>query len=224
MIRLSQVNKIHDPDGPSRFQSLYDIDLEVAPGELVVLQGISGSGKTTLLSLLGALMRPTSGSVLVDGRPIAKLSDRHAAAFRRETVGFLFQNHHLLPGLSVLDNVALPLLPTGAGPGRIATRAAAALELAGISARGGQTVRDLSGGEKQRCAIARALVNDPVLLLCDEPTANLDRDSRDHLLQTMAALKQRGRTILVATHDPVFDSLACVDRVLSLREGRIQRP
>ena len=221
MIRLVGVNKIHDPDGPGRFQSLYDIDLEVGAGELVVVQGVSGSGKTTLLSILGALMRPTSGEVEIGGRPVAKLPDRHASAFRLATVGFIFQDHHLFPGLSVLDNVSVPLVPTGAGPREVGDKSRAALELAGISHKSRRKVRDLSGGERQRCAIARALVNDPQLILCDEPTANLDRENREHLLEILELLKGRGKTILIATHDPLFESLAGVDRKLGLQEGRI---
>jgi putative ABC transport system ATP-binding protein len=224
MIRLTGVNKIHDAAGPNRFQSLYDIDLHVAAGELAVLQGVSGSGKTTLLSIVGALMRPSSGEVLVDGQPVAKLSDRYASAFRRQTVGFLFQGHHLFSELSVEDNVAMPLVATGAAPGEITAGVKQALALAGLGARAGQTVRTLSGGEKQRCSIARALVNDPRLILCDEPTANLDQDSRADLLQALEDLKRRGRTVLIATHDPIFDSLACVDRVLQLQDGRIRQP
>lgn len=224
MIRLRGVNKIHDPDGPGCFQALWDIDLDVEPGQAVVVQGVSGSGKTTLLSILGALSRPTSGQVLIAGRQVAKLPDVHASAFRLATVGFLFQDHRLLPQLSVLDNATVPLLPTGDSPARITDLALAALETAGIAHKAAQKVRDLSGGEKQRCAIARALVNDPQLLLCDEPTSNLDSDSRRALLDTLEALKGRGKTILVATHDPVFDGQDWVDRTVRLREGRIVEP
>lgn len=221
MIRLVEVDKIHDPDGPGRFAALAGVDFAVSAGEFVVIHGASGSGKTTLLSLVGGLIRPTRGEVVVAGRAIAKLPDRHASAFRLATVGFVFQDRLLLPQFSVRDNVALPLVATGADPERIRTLTTTALELADILHRADRPARDLSGGEKQRCAIARAVVGDPALLLCDEPTANLDAAARDQLLDLLAALKQRGKTILVATHDPVFTGLGCVDRRLELEAGRI---
>ena len=221
MIHVRGLNKIHDPDGPGRFQSLHEIDLDVKTGELVAIQGISGSGKTTLLSILGALIHPTSGLVEIGGRSVTKLPDRHASAFRLATVGFIFQDHHLFPELSLRDNVAVPLVPTGVRPHEIEAKTRAALELANIAHKSDRKVRDLSGGEKQRCAIARALVNDPRLILCDEPTANLDRDNRETFLAILAQLKVLGKTILIATHDPLFEGAAIVDRAIVLRDGRI---
>lgn len=221
MIRLAGVNKVHEPGG---FQSLHDVTLEIGRGQLVVLNGVSGSGKSTLLSIIGALRRPTSGEVEVDGRRIAKLPDRHASAFRSQTVGFVFQNFGLLEDFTVAENVGLPLVPRGCGAAEMGRRVAAALDQARIAHRAHQRVRDLSGGEMQRTAIARALVGDAPLLLCDEPTANLDSASTEAFVQTLATLKDLGKTILVATHDPRLAEPACVDRVVEIAAGRIGRP
>lgn len=210
------------PDG-AEARILQGVDLDVAAGEMTVLRGVSGSGKTTLLSVLGALLRPTRGQVEVDGRAIAKLPDSHAAAFRRETVGFLFQDHRLLTRLSVRDNVALPRVAAGDGPGRIDERVDQALRLTRLEELAPRTAADLSGGEKQRCALARALVGSPRLLLCDEPTANLDAAGRDLLLEILTERKQAGVTVLIATHDPLFDRFDAVDRSVGLADGRIGR-
>lgn len=224
MIRVAGLNKIHNPDRPDRFQSLTDVDLQVAAGQLVVVAGRSGSGKTTLLSIIGALARPTSGEVLVAGRAVAKLPDLHASAFRRDTLGFVFQGDKLLDQLSVRDNVAVPLVPLNLKAREVDRRVARALELANIGHKLDRGVRDLSGGEKQRCAIARALVGDPAIILCDEPTAHLDRGNTEQFLAILLQLKGLGKTILVATHDPFFTGCAGVDRVVRLEDGRIAGP
>ena len=224
MIRLRGVDKIHHEGRPDAFQALYDVTLDVAAGEVVVVDGVSGSGKTTLLGIIGALMRPTRGEVTVVGRAVAKLPDRHASDFRAGVVGFVFQEFNLFDGLSVRDNVALPLVPRGGGARVVDERVAVALELANIRHKAHQKARDLSGGEKQRCAIARALVGDPKVILCDEPTASLDRENTRKFLEIVAALKNLGKTILIATHDPQLTEPACVDRVVRLHDGRIETP
>lgn len=222
MIRLNKVNKIHDPGGPAEFQSLYDIDLHLAAGKLGVLRGISGSGKTTLLSIIGALQKPTDGEVLVDGRAVAKLPDLHASAFRSRKIGFIFQNYNLLDEFTVAENVALPLIPANYSRQQLAEKVDLALGAAHIKNKETSRVRDLSGGEKQRVAIARALVNEAQIILCDEPTANLDRDHSRSFLEVLGQLKDRGKTILVATHDPLFDNWDPVDQRLIIEAGRIQ--
>jgi putative ABC transport system ATP-binding protein len=224
MIRLQDVNMIHDPGGSGRFQSLHEVSLTIESGQVVVVEGKSGSGKTTLLSIIGALVRPTSGQVLVDGQPVAKLPDLHAAAFRNRTVGFVFQHYNLLDDLSAADNVSVPLVPRGLPARKQEAMVREALAAAGIEHRALQAVRHLSGGEKQRCAIARALVGNPRVLLCDEPTAHLDRDNTEAFLEIIAQVKDQGQTVVLATHDPVLTGAACVDRVVSLREGRIAGP
>jgi putative ABC transport system ATP-binding protein len=221
MIRLEQVSKIHDPQGPAPFQSLFAVDLHVAEGEFVVLSGDSGSGKTTLLSIIGALARPTSGQVLVAGQPVAKLPDRHASAFRARTLGFVFQHYNLLDDLSVRDNVLVPLLPRRLKRKRLSAMVDRALEVANIGHKAGQAVRDLSGGEKQRCAIARAVAGDPQIILCDEPTAHLDRDNARAFVTLLQELNAAGKTVLVATHDPLLADLAPGARRVRIRDGRI---
>ncbi len=221
MIVLNGVNKIHSPGGPAEFQSLYDIEFEVSSGELVILKGVSGSGKSTLLSIIGALQKPSSGDVEVDGRRIAKLPDLHASAFRAQTIGFIFQAFNLFDEFNVAENVSLPLIPTGISQKEIDDRVKKALGLANIEHKATQSVRDLSGGEKQRTAIARALVNDAKIILCDEPTANLDRANSAAFVSILADLKSLGKTVLIATHDPMFEGLDLVDRVLCIEAGRI---
>ncbi len=221
MIRVRSLT-VEFPASAGQMRRVLDqVDLEVAPGELVVLNGVSGSGKTTLLSVVGGLLRPTSGAVEVQGRAVAKLTDTSAAAYRRDTLGFLFQQNYLFDRMSVLDNVALPLVAAGWSPGRIRTRVTETLATVGASAVVDRTIAELSGGERQRCALARALVARPRLLLCDEPTANLDAAGRELLLDLLDERKSSGVTILLATHDPLFDSAPHVDRVVRLEDGRV---
>jgi len=210
MIHLKGINKIHGEGGPAQFQS--------------ILKGVSGSGKSTLLSIIGALQKPTSGEIEVDGSRIAKLPDLHASAFRASTIGFIFQNFNLFEEFNVAENVALPLIPVGMPQKEIDRKVADALKVANIAHKATQSVRDLSGGEKQRAAIARALVNDAGIILCDEPTANLDRENSLVFMEILKDLKSLGKTILIATHDPLFENLDIVDRVLEIEAGRIARP
>ena len=221
MIKVDGVNKIHNKNRPNEFQSLYAIDLQVAEGELVILKGVSGSGKTTLLSIIGALNKPTSGEVVVDGQRVAKLPDLHASAFRASTIGFIFQSYNLFDELNVHDNVALPLVPLGMKQSLIDEKTRTALALANIEHKSTQKVADLSGGEKQRCAIARSLANEPKVILCDEPTANLDRENSLKFVAILKELKQLGKTIVVATHDVLFEELEFTDRVVLIQDGRI---
>lgn len=226
MIRLKGVDKIHEA-GRGRgesFQSLDGVDLHVKPGELVVLEGVSGSGKSTLLSIVGALRRPTRGEVVVAGLPIAKLPDRHASRFRAKTLGVIFQSFGLLEELTVAENVGVPLVPLKMGAGEAQIRVAAAMEKAGIAHKAKLCARDLSGGEMQRAAMARALVNDPPILLCDEPTANLDSENTQIFSRTLAEFKDAGKTVLVATHDPRLAGLEWVDRVVKIASGKIVAP
>lgn len=221
MIVLRRVNKIHGEGTAARFQALHDISFEIATGQLVLLKGVSGSGKSTLLSIVGALQKPTSGEVIVNGRPVAKLPDLHASAFRARTIGFIFQAFNLFDEFTVAENVALPLIPLGLTRHDLDGKVDHALLRANIAHKAGQRVRDLSGGEKQRAAIARALVNDAKIILCDEPTANLDQENARSFLDILSHLKTLGKTVLVATHDPLFEELEGVDRVLEIEAGRI---
>jgi lipoprotein-releasing system ATP-binding protein len=188
------------PSGPIRVLS--EIDFSVAAGDSVSIVGPSGSGKSTLLYILGALEPPTSGSVLLNGENPFALDDRRLAAFRNRHVGFVFQDHHLLPQCSVLENVLVPTLVASKGPDDIERRARGLIDEVGLAARLHHRPHELSGGEKQRVALARALVQQPTLVVCDEPTGSLDQASADAVITLLLDLHRRHRTILVVvTHN-----------------------
>ncbi|QEC46745.1 ABC transporter ATP-binding protein [Baekduia soli] len=203
--------------------ALDGVDLTLEPGEFVALTGPSGSGKTTLLSLIGALDRPTSGSIAVDGVALHD-HDFDRARYHQEVVGFVFQHHHLLTHLSARANVELPLVPTMHRRTARRARAAELLEEVDLGPRVGELAAHLSGGERQRVAVARALANEPRLLLADEPTGALDSAAAHRVLDLIADVRaRRGTTVLVVTHDPLVAARA--DRVLHLHDGRlVDRP
>ncbi len=221
MVKIEQVSKIFDEGRPQAFEALRAIDLEVGAGEMVVLSGVSGSGKSTLLSLIAALDKPSSGKIVVGGEPISKLPDLHASAYRAKAIGVIFQHFNLLDALSVEENVIVPLIPSGVAYPTLKQMASKSMQMASIEHKATQQVKALSGGEKQRCAIARALVHDPKLILCDEPTANLDRANSLKFIAMLETLHAQGKTIIVATHDPLFESLDFVDRVIGMEDGKI---
>ncbi len=189
--------------GQQVVEVLHGIDLVIDEGDFVALMGPSGSGKTTLLNLIGGLDSPTGGALEVAGERIDALSGKALAAWRADTVGFIFQSYNLMPVLSAQRNVELPLLLTEMGAGERARRARVALELVGLADRAGHKPNELSGGQQQRVAIARALVSDPRLLICDEPTGDLDRKTADEVLGLLQTLnRDYGKTIIMVTHDP----------------------
>jgi putative ABC transport system ATP-binding protein len=201
---------------------LEKLDLDLPRGDFVALMGPSGSGKTTLLNLLGGLDRPTTGSVQIDGLAIDRLSDGALAKWRGANVGFVFQMYNLLPVLTAERNVELPLLLTGLSKADRLKHVHTALKLVGLGERMKHKPRELSGGQEQRVGIARAIVTDPTLLLCDEPTGDLDRKSGDEILDLLQALnKQHGKTIVMVTHDPRAAERA--NRTLHLEKGRLER-
>jgi putative ABC transport system ATP-binding protein len=194
------------------------IDLQVQRSALIAVKGRSGSGKTTLLSLIGALERPSAGTVMVDGLSVSDLSESELVAFRRRRIGFIFQAFGLLPILSAAENVEVPLRLIGADPGARDERIRELLNLVGLSDRMNHRPHELSGGEQQRVAIARALANEPALLLADEPTGQLDSQTGHGIMSLLRRLvRQRGVTAIVATHDPAMLDVA--DRVIELRDG-----
>jgi len=221
MITIEYINKIFNEKSDEPFDALKDINLEIDRGECIILSGVSGSGKSTLLSIIAALDKPSSGKIIVDGELISKLPDLHASAYRAKSIGFIFQHFNLLESLSVEENVIAPLIPSNTSLDEIESRAKQSMQTAGIYHKATQTIRELSGGEKQRCAIARALVTDPQLIICDEPTANLDRENSLKFIEILATLKKLGKTIIVATHDPLFDSLSFESRVVKMEDGEI---
>jgi putative ABC transport system ATP-binding protein len=179
------------------------LSLEISAGDFVALMGPSGSGKSTLLNLIGGLDRPTSGAMEVDGLRVDQLSAAALARWRADHVGFVFQMYNLLPVLTAERNVELPLLLKDLDRGQRARRVAAALQLVGLTDRARHRPRELSGGQEQRVGIARAIVTDPTLLLCDEPTGDLDRKAGDEILDLLQALnREYGKTIIMVTHDP----------------------
>jgi len=199
---------------------LEKLDLDLPRGDFVALMGPSGSGKTTLLNLLGGLDRPTTGTIEVDGLAIDKLSDSALGRWRGDNVGFVFQMYNLLPVLSAERNVELPLLLKRLSNTERRKRAQAALSLVGLSDRAKHKPRELSGGQEQRVGIARAIVSDPTLLLCDEPTGDLDRKAGDEILDLLQALnEQQGKTIIMVTHDP--HAAARAKHTLHLNKGQL---
>jgi len=220
MKTLVEVRDIHKTffRGGEKIDVLQGLVLEVIEGEFLALMGPSGSGKSTLLNLIGGLDRPTSGTISVDGVRISELSDGKLTAWRARHVGFVFQMYNLLPALTAERNVELPLLLTSLSASRRRQQAATALSLVGLTDRSKHYPRQLSGGQEQRVGIARAIVTDPTLLLCDEPTGDLDRKAGDEVLDLLQALnREQGKTVIMVTHDPHAAERA--SRTLHLDKG-----
>ncbi len=216
MLTLQHVTKVY-PQGKRTVHALRGVSLSIHGGEFVSIMGPSGSGKSTLLHLLGALDVATTGSVHFAGRDVKSLSERRRSLLRRRRIGFVFQSFNLLPTLTAVENVALPLVLSGEGPSR--ARGLAALERMGLAARADHFPEQMSGGEMQRVAIARALVTDPELILCDEPTGNLDSVNARKILLLLRSLPDGRRTVVLVTHDPL--AAAHGDRTIHLCDGRL---
>ena len=219
-IRLHGIRKLYRIGGET-LAALDGIDLEIGRGEFAALMGPSGSGKSTLMNILGCLDRPSEGSYKLDGAEVAGLSDDALAATRNKKIGFVFQNFNLLPHISALDNVALPLVYAGVGRHERMERAQEMLAAVGLSDRGAHLPNELSGGQRQRVAIARALVNDPHIIMADEPTGNLDTKSTKEIMDIFVRMHEKGHTIILVTHEPEIALRA--SRQLLVRDGRITR-
>lgn len=220
MIKVEKLSKYYE-SGTTKTRVLHSVDFEVSSGEFCILKGISGSGKSTLLSIIAGFEKPSEGVVFVGGEPISKLPDLHQSRLRNEQIGFVFQAFNLFEDMSVYENLIVPLIPRKLTTDGAQAKIAHALQIANIEHKKDEMVHNLSGGEKQRCAIARALVNDPHIVICDEPTANLDKANTQNFIEMMRTLKSEGKTILIATHDPIFETLDFVDRVLLMDVGKI---
>ncbi len=219
LVKVHGVDKIFKR-GSEVIHVLGGLDLDIPEGEFLALMGPSGSGKSTLLNLIGGLDRPSEGSVEVGGKRIDKLSNRKLSGWRARHVGLVFQFYNLMPVLSAQKNVELPLLLTKLSGSERKKRASIALDVVGLSHRAGHYPRQLSGGEQQRTGIARAIVTDPTLLLCDEPTGDLDRKSGDEILDLLQALnREQGKTIIMVTHDN--HAAARASRTLYLNKGQL---
>ncbi|MGQ0812977.1 MAG: ABC transporter ATP-binding protein [Gemmatimonadota bacterium] len=215
------LRKVYIQEDGSELSILEGVDIEVMPGEAVAVIGASGAGKSTLLHLLGGLDRPTAGDVMLAGRTLATLSERELATVRNESIGFVFQFHHLLREFTALENVMMPLLISGAEPKAAKRNASELLGEVGLSARLSHKPWQLSGGEQQRVAVARALANDPTVVIADEPSGNLDTHTGEQLHELFFRLRnEHGVALVIATHNRELARRA--DRVLHVKEGRLR--
>lgn len=223
-IVLASVDKWYNRGKANEVHALKGIDMQVREAEIICIKGPSGSGKSTLLSIIGCLFVPTSGLAMLDGIRLSRLPDRFLTVYRREKIGFIFQRFQLIPELSVLANVTLPLLPLGISPGERERRADVLLARFGLEHRKTFPAAEISGGELQRTAIARALINDPPIILADEPTAHLDTSLSLAFMEIIGELRKNGKTIVITSHDPLVYGHAHVDRSFSMRDGSLAGP
>lgn len=219
IIKTEKLAKIYNPDTSYEVKALWDVDIEIGKGQIVILSGPSGSGKTTLISLLGAIDRPTRGKAFLMGEELTAMSDVALSRIRRETIGFVFQSFNLIPRLPAIDNVATPLIPMGVSLKERHRRASELLHRFQMGERIHHTPEELSGGQQQRVAIARALINNPHVIIADEPTSNIDAEAIKYLIETIYALKKEGRTIIISTHDQALFNVA--DVIFDVKDGRI---
>jgi putative ABC transport system ATP-binding protein len=221
MIEISAVHKAFNQGQHNEYWALQGIDLSIEAGKVTAFRGPSGSGKTTLLTIVGCLARPTSGRVRLRGEDVSGLPERFLTEIRRRSFGFVFQQFNLIRGLSALENIILPALPTGRPRAQLVTAAMALLEQLQLTQRAQAEVEWLSGGEQQRVAIARALINDPEVIIADEPTANLDSTLAGEFMGLLAGFTAAGKTVLLTSHDPLVVESAAVHRVVAMRDGKL---
>jgi putative ABC transport system ATP-binding protein len=221
MIELADVRKVFNAGQPNEFGAVDGVSLVIDAERTTVFRGPSGSGKTTLLSLIGCMARPTSGRIRLYDREITSLPERFLTGIRQKTFGFIFQQCNLIKGITALENVMLPAYPSGEKHAALKNRAMDLLDTFKILRKAQSKVEWLSGGEAQRVAIARALINNPSIIIADEPTANLDTKLSREFMEIMGRLKSERRTILFASHDPIVYESELADRVVVLRDGRV---
>jgi len=222
VIELVNVKKVFNAGNPSEFSALNSVSLHIAENQVTVLKGPSGSGKTTLLSIVGCMSRPSAGRVKLNGREITSLPERFLTDIRRKTFGFIFQQPNLIKGISVLDNVMLPAYPLGEKRSQLKMKAMKGLSELNIANKAASKVEWLSGGEAQRASIVRALINDPHIIIADEPTAHLDTKLSYRFMEIIEKFKSEGKTVIITSHDPLVYESAMVDCVVNLRNGQIE--
>jgi len=220
MIKIEKVTKKYQ-SGKVNVKALDNVSLDIKPGEFVVLSGPSGSGKTTLLNIIGCLTRITSGRLWLANQEVSHFPDHFLAAIRREKIGFIFQQFNLLTGYSTWENVSFPLLPLGFGEKKRKVRAMNLLEELNLETRADFMANELSGGEQQRATIARALINDPEIILADEPLSNIDMGHIRMVIDILRELKKRGKTIVVSSHDTQTPMASLIDRTVYFESGKI---
>ena len=222
MIELINIRKVFNAGKPNEFTAIRDISLRIDPHHVTVFKGPSGSGKTTLLSLVACMSRPTAGRIYLMDREITSLPERFLTEIRRKTFGFIFQQFHLVKGITALENVMLPAYPSGEKYSVLKKRALGLLDLLNILPKADSKVEWLSGGEAQRVAVARALINDPAVIIADEPTAHLDTKLSTELVEIMGRFNSGKKTILIASHDPIVYESKIVGRIIHIRDGKIE--
>ena len=221
MIELKQITKTYNAGYANEFTAISGIDINIADNTVSAFTGPSGSGKTTLLSVIGCMSRPTAGRIHINGQETTSLPEKFMARIRRSTFGFVFQDHNLIKGISVLENTMLPAYPSGEKYSTLKERAMTILRRLKIDTKAGRRIDELSGGERQRVAIARALINDPAVLIADEPTAHLDTELSGEFMDIVAGLAEEGKTLLIASHDPLVYDAAVINHVIKMRDGHI---
>jgi len=221
MIELRHVTKVFNQGNANEFCAVDDVSLTIDPLRISVLKGPSGSGKTTVLSIIGAMTRSTKGRVFIDGREITSLPERFLTDVRRKTFGFIFQRFNLIKGITALENIMIPAYPTGEKQIKLKKKAMDLLDLLGLSGKATSRTEWLSGGETQRVAIARALINNPEVIIADEPTAHLDTKLSEEFVEIMADLRRHGKTVLIASHDPLIYTSGVVEKIIELRDGKV---
>jgi len=221
MIRTHGVGKVFNAGRPNEFTALSEVSITLNLHQVTILKGPSGSGKTTLLGIVGCMARPTTGRIFLGEREITSLPERFLTGIRRETFGFIFQQFNLIKGLTVLENVMLPAYPIGEKHAILKKRALDTLSLFNLARKAEARIEWLSGGEAQRTAIARALINNPSVIIADEPTAHLDTKLSHEFMAIMRRLKGDGKTIVLASHDPIVYDSDLADMVIEMRDGRV---
>lgn len=222
-IVLENVSKIYNKHLVSEVLALSDVSLKIREGEVVCLQGPSGSGKSTLLSIIGAIFTPTAGDASIGGRKVSRLPEHFLTQFRQENIGFIPQSFNLFPYMTVRENICLPLLPLAFSPKVQKEKALHLMRLLRIEHRENFLVRQISGGEVQRTAIARALINSPSIILADEPTAHLDAALSVEFMDIVMTLQRTGKTIIIASHDPLVVEHSSIDKIFKIHQGRVSQ-